>query len=245
MAQQTLKKIALITGANKGIGYEVARQLGAQGYTVLVAARNPKLGTAAANKLRDGGAEAHFMELDVLRPETITRAADAVRKEYGHLDVLVNNAGIVDPKDGMPGVADMDAVRRILDVNFFGALSVTQAFLPLVKAAEAGRIVNVSSGLGSLTRNSDPKWPYAAVKPLGYNGSKAILNMLTVQLAYELRGTKIKVNSADPGYTATDLNGNSGHQTVKEGSTETVRLALLPEDGPTGGYFSNEGPVPW
>jgi NAD(P)-dependent dehydrogenase (short-subunit alcohol dehydrogenase family) len=159
--------------------------------------------------------------------------------------VLVNNAGINDPADGAPGTVDLSAVRRVMETNFFGTLSVTQAMLPLLRKSSAARIVNVSSGLGSLQWNADPNWEYAPVKLLGYNASKAAINMLTIQLAYELRGTTIKVNASNPGYTATDLNGHQGHQTVAEGAAETVRLALLSEDGPTGGFFETSGPNPW
>ena len=246
MATNHKGKIALVTGANKGIGYEVARQLGTQGVTVFVAARNPQLGEAAAAKLRaDDGVDAHFIELDVTKPATITKAANTIGARHGRLDILVNNAGIAEKGDGLPGVADPAAVRRVLDVNFFGVLTVTQAMLPLVRKAPSGRIVMVSSGLGSLTWNADPKWPFAAIKPLGYNGSKAILNMLTVQLAWELRDTPIKVNTVNPGYTATDLNGNSGTQTLEQGAAETVRQALVPDDAPTGGFFETGGVVPW
>src|SRR6187402_131335 len=245
MAETHKGKIALITGANKGIGYEVARQLAKEGITVLVAARNPELGEAAAAKLKADGADAHFIELDVSKPETVAKAAEQVKAKFGHIDILVNNAGIGDQKDGPPSTAENEAVRRTLEVNFFGVLSVTQAFLPLVRESKSGRIVNVSSGLGSLTQNADPKWAFAQMKPLGYNGSKALLNMMTIQLAYELRETPIKVNAVDPGYTATDLNGNSGHQTLAEGAAETVRMSLIPDDGPTGGYTNTEGVVPW
>ena len=245
MAQTHQGKIALITGANKGIGYEVARQLGAQGITVLLAARNPQLGEVAAAKLKAAGADAHFIELDVTVSETITRAAETIRKTYGKIDILINNAGITARDDGPPSVTNPAAIRRILDVNFFGVLAVTQAMLPLVRNSVSGRIVMVSSGLGSLTWNADPQWPFAAVKPLGYNGSKAILNMMTVQLAWELRDTPIKVNTVNPGYTKTDLNGNSGTQTVEEGAAETVRQALVPDDAVTGGFFQTGGTIPW
>jgi NAD(P)-dependent dehydrogenase (short-subunit alcohol dehydrogenase family) len=136
-------------------------------------------------------------------------------------------------------------VRRVIEINFLGSLAVTQAMLPLLDKADAARIVNVSSGLGSLALNGDPDWQFAPVKFLGYNASKAALNMLTVQLAFELRETPIKVNSADPGFTATDLNDHRGHQTVEQGAREPVRLALLPADGPTGGFFDAAGPLPW
>jgi NAD(P)-dependent dehydrogenase (short-subunit alcohol dehydrogenase family) len=246
MATQLHKgKIALITGANKGIGYELARQLGKVGVTVLVAARNAKLGEAATTKLKAEGADAHFIELDVTKLHTIAKAAQTIQTQYGRLDILVNNAAIVDKADGPPSTADPGAVRRVLDVNFFGVLAVTQAMLPLVRNSPAGRIVMLSSGLGSLTWNADPKWPFAAVKPLGYNGSKAILNMMTVQLAWELRDTAIKVNTVNPGYTATDLNGNKGTQTLAEGAAEALRQALAPDDAPTGRFVETGGVVPW
>jgi len=238
-------QIALVTGANKGIGFEIARQLASRGMTVYVGARDRGRGTAAAEKLQGEGLAARFIELDVLREETIRAAAVAIEAAHGRLDVLVNNAGIVDRGDGPPSRADLDAVRRTLLTNFVGPAAVAQAMLPLLRRSPAGRIVNVSSGLGSLAQNGDPEWPGAWAKFLGYNASKAALNMLTVQLAYELKDTPIKVNSADPGYTATDLNDNRGTQTVEEGAAEAVRLALLPADGPTGGYFSSAGPVPW
>ena len=245
MAQNHKGKIALITGANKGIGFEVARQLGVEGITVLVGARNPRLGEAAVAKLRAAASDVQFIELDVTKPETIAKAAEQIRARYDRLDILVNNAGVLDKGDGPPSVADPDAVRRVLDVNFFGVLAVTQAMLPLVRNAASGRIVMVSSGLGSLNWNADPNWSFAAIKPLGYNGSKAILNMMTVQLAWELRDTPIKVNTVNPGYTATDLNGNSGTQTIGEGAAETVRQSLAPDDAPTGGFFETGGVVPW
>jgi NAD(P)-dependent dehydrogenase (short-subunit alcohol dehydrogenase family) len=202
---------------------------------VLAAARNAALGDAAAVTLRADGANAYFIELDVTKPETIAKAAETIRTRHGRLDILVNNAGVIEKGDGPPSAADPGAVRRVLDVNFFGVLAVTQAMLPLVRNSASGRIVMISSGLGSLTWNADPKWPFAAIKPLGYNGSKAILNMMTVQLAWELRDTPVKVNTVNPGYTATDLNGNSGTQTVEEGAAEAYRQALAPDDAPTGG----------
>jgi NAD(P)-dependent dehydrogenase (short-subunit alcohol dehydrogenase family) len=244
-AQNHKGKIALITGANKGIGYELARHLGKEGVTVLIGARDAALGNTAAEKLKAGSADAHFIELDVTKPDTITKAAETVRSQYGRLDILVNNAGIGDKADGPPSTVDPKAIRRVLEVNFFGVLAVTQAMLPLVRNSGAGRIVMLSSGLGSLTWNADPKWPFAAFKPLGYNGSKAMLNMMTVQLAWELRDTTIKVNTVNPGYTATDLNGNSGTQTLEEGAAEAFRQALAPDNAPTGGFFQTGGVVPW
>ena len=239
------KRIALVSGANKGIGLEIARSLARAGLLVLLGARNPSLGEAAAAKLRDDGLDVRFIELDLTDGATVQAAANRIEREFGRLDVLVNNAGITDPADGSPGNAGIDAVRRIFETNFFGALTPTQAMLPLLKRASDARIVNVSSGLGSLTWNSDPQWEFARVKLIGYNASKAALNMLTVQLADELRDTSIKVNAADPGFTATDLNGHRGYQTVEQGAAEAIRLALLPADGPTGGFFSAQGKNPW
>ncbi|MGD0289417.1 MAG: SDR family oxidoreductase [Candidatus Binataceae bacterium] len=243
--QDSSNRIALITGANKGIGFEVARRLGMAGLTVMLGARKTGLGQAAAAKLRAENLDVRYVELDLVRPETIVATAALIATEFQRLDVLVNNAGINDPGDGPPGAVDLSVVRRVMETNFFGTLAVTQAMLPLLRKATAGRVVNVSSGLGSLAWNADPNWEYAPVKLLGYNASKAAMNMLTVQLAYELRGTAIKVNSSNPGYTATDLNGHRGHQTVEEGAAETVRLALLPAAGPTGGFFETTGPDPW
>lgn len=241
----TSKKVALITGANKGIGLEVARELGRKGCTVLAAARNPKLGREAEAKLKKEGLDGRFVELDVTRRATIEAAASLIEKDFAKLDILVNNAGIVDTADGPPSTADLAAVERVFRTNFLGALSVAQIMLPLLRKSAAGRIVNVSSGLGSLAFNSDPKWINSPWVLIGYCASKAAINMMTVQLANELRGTPIKVNSAAPGYTATDMNQNRGTQTVEEGSVEIVRLSLLPADGPSGGYFSSEGPKQW
>ena len=238
-------KLALITGANKGIGFEVARGIAKAGYTVLLGARNPALGEAAAAQLKSENLDTHFLPLDLNDPTSITAAAKTIATTYGHLDILVNNAGIADPHDGPPSTVPLDAVERTFRTNFLGSLAVTQAMLPLLRKAPAARVVNVSSGLGSLTQNADPTWEYAFAKPLAYNASKAALNMLTVHLAYELRDTPIKVNAADPGYTATDLNHHSGPQTIQEGAEETIRLALLPPDGPTGTYSDRHGIVPW
>jgi NAD(P)-dependent dehydrogenase (short-subunit alcohol dehydrogenase family) len=245
MTQNHKGKVALVTGANKGIGLEVARQLGKHGVTVLIGARNPELGESAATKLKAEGVDAEFVELDVTKDETLTRTMRTIDARHARLDILVNNAGIVEKGDGPPSVANAAAVRRVLDVNFFGVLAVTQAALPLLRKSSSARIVMVSSGLGSLTFNSDPNWAFASVKPLGYNGSKALLNMLTVQLAWELRDTKIKVNTVNPGYTATDLNGNQGTQSLEEGAAETVRQSLAPDNAPSGGFFETGGVVPW
>ena len=243
--QTSSPRIALVTGANKGIGLEIAGTLARQGMRVLLGARNAELGGAAAAQLKEQGMDVQFLELDLGRPDSLRDAAAWIEKDAGKLDVLVNNAGITVAGDGPPTKADIDAVRRVFETNFFGALAVTQAMLPLLRKSDAGRIVNVSSGLGSITLNGDPAWEFASVKILGYNASKAALNMLTVQLANELRDTPIKVNSADPGFTATDLNQHRGYQTIEQGAAEAIRLALLPEDGPTGGFFNSNGANPW
>jgi NAD(P)-dependent dehydrogenase (short-subunit alcohol dehydrogenase family) len=243
--QSPSKKIALVTGANKGIGFEVARQLAVSGCTVLLGARNTALGEGAAARLQAEGGDVRYLAIDLTDPATIAAAANRIDADFGRLDILINNAGIVAPGDGTPSAGSLDAIERTLRVNFIGSVAVTQAMLPLLRRAPFARIVNVSSGLGSLTQNADPANPHAAVKYLGYSASKAALNMLTAQLAYELRDAAIKVNSADPGYTATDLNGHRGTQTIPEGAAETIRLALLPDDGPTGTYSDSKGIVPW
>lgn len=243
--QSSPRKIALVTGANKGIGFEVTRQLAASGCTVLLGARDKALGEEAAARLKREGGDVRHLAIDLTDPATIAAAANGIDADFGRLDILVNNAGIAAPGDGPPSATTLDAIERALRVNFMGSVAVTQAMLPLLRKAPSARIVNVSSGLGSLTQNGDPAWPHAAAKFLGYSASKAALNMLTVQLAYELRGTAIKVNSADPGYTATDLNGHRGTQSIPEGAAEAIRLALLPDDGPTGTYSDKNGIVPW
>ena len=172
----------------------------------------------------------------------IHAAAAQVETDFGHLDILVNNAGIALER-ASAGEANLDVMRQTYETNVFGVVAVTQSFLPLLRKSDAGRIVNLSSGLGSLVLNSDPTSPYAQVKPLAYNSSKAALNMVTVLFAADVADTPIKVNAADPGYTATDLNGHSGHRTVEQGATAAVRLATLPADGPTGGYFDDKNVV--
>jgi NAD(P)-dependent dehydrogenase (short-subunit alcohol dehydrogenase family) len=242
------KKIALVTGGNKGIGFEICRNLAGAGCTVLLGARNPERGQQAVRQLEQTGlGDVHFIEIDVTMLRTIEAATKQIESQYGRLDILINNAGVNLPADGLPGAADPAVVQRIFDTNFFGALRVTQAMLPLLRKSQAGRIVNVSSGLGSLTLSSDTSSPTynTKFKYIGYSASKAALNMLTVHLAYELRDTKIKVNSANPGFTKTDLNQNTGTQPVEVGALAATRLALLDENGPNGQSFSKDGPAPW
>jgi NAD(P)-dependent dehydrogenase (short-subunit alcohol dehydrogenase family) len=240
-------KIALVTGANKGIGYEVARQLGKRGITILVGARNETLGREAAEKLKAEGVDARFVRLDVTEQTTIERAASEIEREFGKLDILINNAGVADMSETTttPSQLKIDVLRRIFETNFFGAFAVTKAMLPLVRKSEAGRIVNVSSGLGSLAQQSDADWEFAQINALAYCSSKTALNQMTVQFAKELRDTAIKVNSADPGYTATDLNHHNGMRTVEQGATVIVRLATLPDDATSGGFFDENGAVAW
>lgn len=239
------QKIALITGANKGLGFETARQLGKQNIKILIGARDETRGGEAAEKLKNEGFEAEFVLLDVSDAQTHEAAAKYVEESCGKLDILVNNAGIALDSGEKLNEISLETIRKTFDTNFFGVIAVTQAFLPLIKKSESGRIVNVSSGLGSLAQNSDSDWDFSAVKPLAYNSSKTALNMFTVILAHELKDTKIKVNSADPGYTATDLNRNSGTKTVEQGASIIFDLATLADDGATGGYFDDQGVVPW
>ena len=236
--------VALITGANKGIGLEIARQLGAQGIVVLIGARDKGRGGEAARELQSQGIDARPIALDVTNQTSIDQAAAEIEATFGKLDILVNNAGIA--LDSVPpSQLALETIRQTFETNFFGFFSVTKAMLPLLKKAPAARIVNMASGLGSLTQTSDPEWPYFRVNLLAYNSSKTAINALTVQFANELRDTPIKVNSADPGYVATDLNSHRGHRTVAQGATAPVRLALLGEDGPTASFFDENGVVAW
>ncbi|MCX4508479.1 short-chain dehydrogenase [Streptomyces sp. CB00072] len=231
----------LITGANKGLGYETARRLTEAGHTVLLGARDPRRGRAAAERIG-----ARFLPLDVTGEESVLAASDRVREEFGHLDVLVNNAGITGPRKEAAELT-ADDIKKLYDTNVFGAVRVTRAFLPLLRAGESPTVVNVSSGLGSLAIAADPE-RFESLLPvyypsLGYNSSKAALNMITVQYAKAF--PEITFNAVDPGWTATDLNDHRGVQTVEEGAAVIVRMATLGGDGPTGGFFGNTGPVPW
>lgn len=240
------KKVALITGANKGIGFETALKLGLEGITIYIGARDQNRGTAATEKLRQAGIEARFIQIDLADFKTVEKAAATLEREEGRLDILVNNAGIMSTEDGSPLNTDLQVVRDTFETNFFGALYVTQKMVPLLKKSPAARVVNVSSGLGSLTLNQDPNWEFAGAKLIGYSASKAALNMLTVQLAWVLKETKIKVNSANPNFTNTELlPDTSGGRPVEEAARVIVRLALLEDDGPTGGFFEDDFSLPW
>lgn len=252
--QTTHQKVALVTGANKGIGRGAAGQLAGLGMTVLIGARDPRRGEEAAAALRAAGGDAHAVTLDVTDPATIQEAAKQVEEGFGHLDVLINNAGITgsgqvspeDARDQVPSSVELDMVRAVFETNVFGVIAVTNAMLPLLRRSPAPRIVNVSSHAASLTITSDPDGPLATLLPsAAYTPSKAALTALTVQYANELRKDGILVNAAAPGYVDTDSNNHTGFLTVAQGAAVLVRLATLGADGPTAGFFSQEGPVPW
>jgi NAD(P)-dependent dehydrogenase (short-subunit alcohol dehydrogenase family) len=233
-------KVALVTGANKGIGHAIASELAARGITVLVGARDAVRGESAAKRI---AGDARAIALDVTRADSIAAAATRIGREFGRLDILVNNAGIA--VSGPPSTARLHDVRAVFETNVFGVIAVTQAMLPLLRAASAARIVNVSSRVGSLTAITDPAFPLRGIGGVAYGPSKTALNAVTVAFARELEGTTIKVNLACPGHTATDLNGHSGSRTVSEAAQEPVRLALLGPDGPTGTFSNDAGSIPW
>ena len=240
-------KSALVTGANKGIGLEIARQLGKAGMFVYLGARNKERGEKAAAALTGEGLMVKPLVLDVTDAGSIAAAVAVVEEEQGKLDVLVNNAGIADGADWSrkPSETPIADVRMVFDTNFFGAIAMMQAFVPLLRKSVAGRIVNLSSTLGSLTIHSDPNGAFKDYLLLSYNASKTALNAATVQFANEMKGTFIKVNSVCPGYVATDLNNHSGSRTTEQGAKIAVKMATIGTDGPTGGYFNDEGAIPW
>jgi NAD(P)-dependent dehydrogenase (short-subunit alcohol dehydrogenase family) len=248
-------KSAMVTGANKGIGREIARRLAATGFKVWLGARDAERGMAAAQALQAAGLNVHWLQIDVTSNESVAAAAKAVGADGDCLDVLVNNAGIAarymeslapdgryDLSPSREGVAD---IQGTYDVNVFGPIRVTQAFLPLLLAAPAARVVMVSSYLGSIGRALDPTSAGYPVNIMGYGSSKTALNAITVAFAKELAPRGVKVNAAAPGYTATDLNGHRGRRTVQQAAEIVVRLATLDADGPTAGYFDDNGPLPW
>lgn len=231
-----MKKV-LITGANKSIGFETARQLLQKGYFVYLGARDLAKGQKAADQLKaEGLTNVEPIQIDV----TDTASIAAARKQVGELDVLINNAGIL---GGIPQTAidtPTDTIREVFDTNFFGVINVTHAFIDLLKKADEPRIVNVTSGLGSLTLHSDPNSKFYHVKSAAYGPSKTALNAYTVVLAYELRDTAFKVNVVDPGYTATDFNKHQGPGSVEDAAKIIVKYAIIGADGPNGKYFSND-----
>ena len=241
------KKIALITGANKGIGLETARQLGQRGITVFVGARDGKKGEEAAEKLRREKIEAHALTIDVSDEASIRRAAKQVESDYGRLDILVNNAGImVDEQDKKVSEQSLDTWRKTFETNLFGLIATTQAFLPLLRKSDAGRIVNLSSILGSITLHAKPGSPiYDSKSYASYNVSKSAVNAFTVQLAYELKDTKIKVNAAHPGWVKTEMGGDGATMEIEDGAKTSVTLATLDPEGTNGAYVHLGEPLPW
>jgi NAD(P)-dependent dehydrogenase (short-subunit alcohol dehydrogenase family) len=243
----TAKKVALISGANKGIGLETARQLGKQGIIVLIGARDLAKGEVAAATLKKEGIDARAVKLDVVNPADIKAVAEKIEKEFGKLDILINNAGVMTESMGTNNTSKTSekTLRDTFETNLFAVVTVTQALLPLLKKSDAGRIVNVSSILGSLTLHAAPNSPIASVKTFAYDASKAALNAFTIHLADELKGTNIKVNSAHPGWVKTDLGTDAAPMEVVDGAKTEVALATLGPDGPTGAYIHLGEALPW
>jgi NAD(P)-dependent dehydrogenase (short-subunit alcohol dehydrogenase family) len=249
-----LKPVALVTGANQGIGLQITKDLVARGITVLMGSRNLERGEAAAREI---GPTAVALQLDVTDQASITAAAERVRKEFGRLDILIQNAGIATASDQVqtaeefaaanrPSVVPLDEMRTIWDTNVFGVLAVYQAMVPILRDTQHARIVNISSGMGSLTLNSDPEFPLRPLFNAGYAASKTALNALTVAMAIELEAFGIKVNAVSPGYTRTRLTGFAGTESVEEGAAEAVRVAMLGPDSPTGTFsHATMGALPW
>jgi len=243
----TNKKIALITGANKGIGLETARQLGKEGITVLVGARDSSKGKDAADKLREEGIDAHAFEIDVSDAASIKAAVARVERDFDRLDILVNNAGVMIDNRALPvSEQPLQNWRRTFDTNVFGLIETTQAFLPLLRKSEAGRIVNLSSILGSIEYHATKGSPiYDSKETPAYNVSKAAVNAYTVQLAHELKGSKIKVNAAHPGWVKTEMGGDEAPMNIVDGAKTSVALATLGADGPNGSYVHMSESLPW
>jgi NAD(P)-dependent dehydrogenase (short-subunit alcohol dehydrogenase family) len=237
------KKVALITGANKGLGLEISRQLARQGIRVVMGVRDAMKGQVAANQLLQAGFDVEFQCLDVTDIESIKAIRIYLDETYGKLDILINNAGVCLDSGQQPSEVSLDIIRQTLETNFIGVVAITQALLPLIHKSETGRIVNMSSGRASLTQHSDPLCHYA--KTLAYNSSKTALNSFTVMLAAELKDTTIKVNSADPDWCRTDMGTEAATRSAEEGADTPVWLATLSEDGFTGGFFNSRNPMPW
>ena len=244
-------KTALITGANKSIGFEAARQLLQQGYYVYLGSRDAHKGQQAVDQLKaEGLTQVEPLVIDVADSASIAAAREALGQQTPVLDVLINNAGISGGMAQPATSTPLSTIKEVFDTNVFGVIEVTQAFLDLLRQSPAPRIVNVTSGLGSLTLHNDPSWKYYQVKGAAYQPSKAALNAYTIMLAYELRDMPFKVNAVDPGYTATDFNHHSGPGTVQDAAARVVKAAVLGPDGPTSQFFSDDnapetGISPW
>jgi NAD(P)-dependent dehydrogenase (short-subunit alcohol dehydrogenase family) len=245
------QKIAFITGGNRGLGFQTALELGKDGVKVVIGSRDSTQGEEALKKIRAEGVDADVLKFDITKSADYKSAYDYFNSKYGRLDILVNNAGIAGGT--FPGTgpehsaaeAPADLLHKVFETNFFAQVALTDTLLPLIRKSPSGRIVNLSSILGSLTLQADPKSPIYHAKSFAYDASKTALNAFTVHLAYELRETKIKVNSAHPGWVKTDMGGPEAPMDVSEGGKTSAALATLPDDGPTGGYFHLGKPLPW
>lgn len=241
-------KVAFITGANRGLGFETARELGEKGVTVILGSRDEEKGRIAAKELGGQGISAIPFKFDIDRLSDHNALNQFLEEKFGKLDILVNNAGVLlDERAGQnkTSTTSLETLRKTFDTNFFHLVALTQTLLPLIKKSSAGRIVNLSSGLGSLTMHADPKSPIYEFKVFAYDSSKTALNAFTIHLAHELKNTKIKVNSADPGWVKTDMGGPEAPLELSEGGKTSAYLALLPDNGPTGGFFHLQDPQPW
>ncbi|WP_431216207.1 SDR family oxidoreductase [Puia sp. P3] len=239
-------KTVLITGANKGIGYETARQLLRLGHFVFLGSRDLQRGRNAVQQLKNEGlTRVELLSIDVADRESVGAAARELSSKTDRLDVLINNAGIAGQMPQNASAVALENIRRVFDTNFFGVIQTTQAFLPLLKKSGEPCIVNVSSDLGSLGNQTSADYPFADVKLTAYCSSKTALNAFTVMLAYEFRDTPFRINSVSPGYTATDLNQHRGHKSVEDGVVAVVKYALLDGSGPSGKFFGDEGETPW
>lgn len=241
-----MKKIALVTGANKGIGLETARQLGQREMTVLLGARDAARGEIAAEALKKEGIDARAIVIDVTNEASIRKAAERVEKEFGRLNILINNAGVMQQEaDTIISEMPLEVWRATFEANFFGLIATTQAFLPLLRKSDAGRIVNLSSILGSITFHATPGSPVYDAKRPAYDVSKSAVNAYTVHLAYELKDTKIKVNAAHPGWVKTEMGGEEAPMELEEGAKTSVTLATLGADGPSGVFVHMGETLPW
>ena len=245
-----MKKIALITGASKGLGFETAYQLGVKGYTVIVAARTQQKSNETAEKLKSKGVHAVGMQLDVVNDNDVDNLSKTINEHFGKLDVLVNNAGVqLDFPGFMPGnsteTVSLDILKQTFEINYFAPIALTQKLLPLLKKSTAGRIVNVSSIMGSLALHADSNSPIYGIKLLAYNSSKTALNQFTLHLAEALKDSPIKVNSAHPGWVKTDLGGEYAPMSIEDGVKTIVDLSTLDENGPTGAFIHLGESLPW